>query len=300
MQVIEDKVGYKAATSIDKLKTIPHLYVAGESGNIFGWKRTHNTLAHYITAAIIAGQNCAKRVSRRQVGPTPRESPATSSGRRRALQSRNHGAVIALAVMDFAPRMESSHEPKQTRTLRGRASSPPCAVRRAGGERLRAHGRHGHLQRLSHRRRPAIRPPSHSSAMSAGTATYSVHQTQAAWAAFDGSTYITGGTASDATFSGPSGHPFNVFAVTGLPGPIGITRLNQAVTTYTITPSAGANGSISPATAQTVAAGEATPPSPSRPNAGYQVDALTVDGARAWPRPRATPSRTSRPTTPSP
>lgn len=61
MQVIEDKVGYKAVSSIDKLKTIPNLYVAGESGNIFGWKRTHNTLAHYITAAIIAGRNCAKR-----------------------------------------------------------------------------------------------------------------------------------------------------------------------------------------------------------------------------------------------
>ena len=62
MQVIEEKTGYKAATSIDKLKTIPHLYVAGESGNIFGWKRTHNTLAHYVTAARIAGQNCAKKI----------------------------------------------------------------------------------------------------------------------------------------------------------------------------------------------------------------------------------------------
>lgn len=61
MQVIEEKTGYDAVGSIDKLKTIPNLYVAGESGNVFGWKRTHNTLAHYITAAIIAGQNCAKK-----------------------------------------------------------------------------------------------------------------------------------------------------------------------------------------------------------------------------------------------
>ena len=112
----------------------------------------------------------------------------------------------------------------------------------------------------------------------AGTATYSVHQTQAAWAAFDGATYITGGTASDATFSGPSGHPFTVFAVTGLPGPIGITKLNQSVTNYTITPSAGAGGSISPATAQTVASGSNVTFTIT-PNAGYQVDALTVDGA---------------------
>jgi hypothetical protein len=61
MQVIEASEGYAPVTSIDKLKTIPNLYVAGESGDIFGWKRTHNTLAHYITAAIIAGQNCAKK-----------------------------------------------------------------------------------------------------------------------------------------------------------------------------------------------------------------------------------------------
>jgi hypothetical protein len=112
----------------------------------------------------------------------------------------------------------------------------------------------------------------------AGVATYSVHQTQAAWAAFDGTTYITGGVTSDATFSGPSGHPFNVFAVTDLPGPIGITRLNQAVTTYTITPSAGAGGTISPATAQTVASGSDVTFTIT-PSAGYQVDAVTADGA---------------------
>jgi hypothetical protein len=109
-----------------------------------------------------------------------------------------------------------------------------------------------------------------------GTATYSVHQTQASWAAFDGTTYITGGTTSDATFSGPSGHPFTVFAVTGLPGPIGITRLNQA-TEFTITPSAGANGTISPATVQTVTVG-GSKTFTITPNAGYQVDVLTVDG----------------------
>jgi hypothetical protein len=62
MQVIENKQGYDPVTSIDTLPTIPHLYVAGESGDIFGWKRTHNTLAHYITAARIAGQNCAKMI----------------------------------------------------------------------------------------------------------------------------------------------------------------------------------------------------------------------------------------------
>ena len=61
MQVIEDKAGYALPTSIDKLKTIPHLYVAGESGDILGWRRGHNTLAHYVTAARLAGQHCAKK-----------------------------------------------------------------------------------------------------------------------------------------------------------------------------------------------------------------------------------------------
>jgi hypothetical protein len=62
MQVIERKTAYEPVDSIDDLKTIPNFYVAGESGDIFGWKRTHNTLAHYITAAIIAGRNCANQI----------------------------------------------------------------------------------------------------------------------------------------------------------------------------------------------------------------------------------------------
>ena len=63
MQVIEDYPQYAPTTSIDKLKTIPHLYVAGESGDILGWRRAHNTLAHYVTAARIAGQHAAKEKS---------------------------------------------------------------------------------------------------------------------------------------------------------------------------------------------------------------------------------------------
>ena len=60
MQVIEEYPQYAPTTSIDKLKTIPHLFVAGESGDILGWRRGHNTLAHYVSAARIAGQNAAK------------------------------------------------------------------------------------------------------------------------------------------------------------------------------------------------------------------------------------------------
>jgi succinate dehydrogenase/fumarate reductase flavoprotein subunit len=63
MQVIEEMPRYAPTTSIDKLKTIPHLYVAGESGDILGWRRGHNTLAHYVSAARIAGMNAAKEKS---------------------------------------------------------------------------------------------------------------------------------------------------------------------------------------------------------------------------------------------
>jgi len=46
--------------SIDDEKVIPHLYAAGEIGNMLGWRRIHNSVAHYITASLIAGENAAK------------------------------------------------------------------------------------------------------------------------------------------------------------------------------------------------------------------------------------------------
>ncbi|MEI6874079.1 MAG: FAD-binding protein [Spirochaetota bacterium] len=45
--------------SIDQEKAIPHLYAAGELGNALGWRRVHNSLGHYTTAARIAGENAA-------------------------------------------------------------------------------------------------------------------------------------------------------------------------------------------------------------------------------------------------
>jgi succinate dehydrogenase/fumarate reductase flavoprotein subunit len=61
-QVIEQsdqKDGLKPV-SIDQEKVIPHLYAAGELGNALGWRRPHNSLGHYTTAARIAGENAAK------------------------------------------------------------------------------------------------------------------------------------------------------------------------------------------------------------------------------------------------
>ncbi len=46
--------------SIDQEKVIPRLYAAGECGNALGWRRVHNSLGHYTTAARIAGENAAK------------------------------------------------------------------------------------------------------------------------------------------------------------------------------------------------------------------------------------------------
>lgn len=47
-------------TSIDDEPVIPRLYAAGELGNCLGYRRPHNSLGHYTTAARVAGENAAK------------------------------------------------------------------------------------------------------------------------------------------------------------------------------------------------------------------------------------------------
>lgn len=46
-------------SSIDEEPVIPHLYAAGELGDALGWRRVHNSLGHYTTAARNAGANAA-------------------------------------------------------------------------------------------------------------------------------------------------------------------------------------------------------------------------------------------------
>jgi succinate dehydrogenase/fumarate reductase flavoprotein subunit len=61
-QVLEQsdqRDGFKPV-SVDQEKAIPRLYAAGELGNALGWRRPHNSLGHYTTAARIAGENGAK------------------------------------------------------------------------------------------------------------------------------------------------------------------------------------------------------------------------------------------------
>jgi len=68
MQVLEQAdqaEGYGGAAtptsvSIGQEKVIPHLYAAGECADVLGWRRPHNSLGHYTTAARIAGENAAK------------------------------------------------------------------------------------------------------------------------------------------------------------------------------------------------------------------------------------------------
>lgn len=49
-----------SSIGIDDEKVIPHLYAAGELGNIMGWRRLHGSLANYAIFARIAGENAAK------------------------------------------------------------------------------------------------------------------------------------------------------------------------------------------------------------------------------------------------
>lgn len=57
-----DQRNGRLAISIDQEQVIPHLYAAGECGNSLGFRRPHNSLAHYVTAARIAGENAAREI----------------------------------------------------------------------------------------------------------------------------------------------------------------------------------------------------------------------------------------------
>jgi hypothetical protein len=64
-QVIErSDLWQEEYVSIDQEKVIPRLYAAGEAGNIVGYRRAHNSLGHFTTAARVAGQEAAKESTR--------------------------------------------------------------------------------------------------------------------------------------------------------------------------------------------------------------------------------------------
>jgi succinate dehydrogenase/fumarate reductase flavoprotein subunit len=49
--------------SIDEEKVIPHLYAAGEAADVFGWRRVHNSVGHYISASRTAGENAVQETA---------------------------------------------------------------------------------------------------------------------------------------------------------------------------------------------------------------------------------------------
>jgi hypothetical protein len=112
------------------------------------------------------------------------------------------------------------------------------------------------------------------------TATYHVDAT-ALWEVFDSqapgapdNTKIASGSAPGGTFSGPSGHTFTVEQENGTG--FGVTAIGASV--YTVTPSSGANGQISPSGAQILAGGDEITFT-IKSDAGYKVADVLVDSA---------------------
>jgi succinate dehydrogenase/fumarate reductase flavoprotein subunit len=61
--LLKDANTETAWASIDDEPVIPHLYAAGELGNVMGWRRMHGSLGNYALFARIAGANAAKETS---------------------------------------------------------------------------------------------------------------------------------------------------------------------------------------------------------------------------------------------
>ena len=78
---------------------------------------------------------------------------------------------------------------------------------------------------------------------------------------------------------------------------VNVTFSANPAGTYSVTPTAGANGSISPSTVQTVSSGGSVAFT-ATPNAGYVVDAWSVNRPRCRPAATATRSTTLPPTIP--
>jgi len=117
------------------------------------------------------------------------------------------------------------------------------------------------------------------------TATYTVASPGLnEWAVFHGTTKVAGasGDISNPTFTVPTGATYTVYAVYGPAGSASsgaFTTISPAggATNFTITPTAGANGSISPGAPQTVASG-ADSTFTITPAAGYHVANVLVNG----------------------
>jgi len=104
------------------------------------------------------------------------------------------------------------------------------------------------------------------------------------WAVFNGTTRIDGAASTTGQFAVPTGFTYTVFAVDAPPETNGLAQISVSPvvpvidTTYTVTPSAGANGSISPSTQQVVVSGGDVTFNITA-NTGFHIADVLVDGA---------------------
>jgi hypothetical protein len=117
----------------------------------------------------------------------------------------------------------------------------------------------------------------------AAMATYSVAVTGGnEWAVFNGTVRVAGAPGTTGQFTVAVGPTYTVFAVDAPPENGGIAQTTvtptaPVVTMFTITPSAGAGGAISPATPQTVASGDDASFMITA-DAGFHIADVLVDG----------------------
>jgi hypothetical protein len=131
----------------------------------------------------------------------------------------------------------------------------------------------------------AIAPPSAQIGASASTGTVQVTtQTGCRWTAASGASWFTITSGQSGTASGPVGYSVSANTNTAsrtvsstIAGKV-FTLTQAGLQTYTITASAGANGSISPSGAVSVNSG-ASKTFAITPNTGYHISGVTVDGA---------------------
>lgn len=111
------------------------------------------------------------------------------------------------------------------------------------------------------------------------TAVYNVSGGALEWAVFNGTTRLAGQTGSTGQFSVAVGGTYTLYAVDGYPGPMGVTTVSPvapSAATFTISASAGPNGSISPGST-TVDQGSSQAFT-MLANSGFHVADVLVDG----------------------
>jgi hypothetical protein len=111
------------------------------------------------------------------------------------------------------------------------------------------------------------------------SATYNVVTNGTGWATFSGATKVAYGTTGTGTFTVAVGSTYTVYAVASDGSSLASTSVSPtAVTTHTITATAGSNGSISPSGSQSVTDGGSKAFTITA-DSGYVISDVLVDGS---------------------